>query len=357
MWRRGYVPVAAVATAAVIAGVTIVAILAGRGSPGPAPSKPAHTGLPPHALLLIDPGTGNVRSTLAIGDPEPLPPPAAGSGRWAGPGQRSLAAGEGSIWVTNGGSGTVLRVDPVRGTALSIHISGRPDAVTVGQTGVWVSSTDGELTRIDPGTNQATTTDISEHAPIPMGIAVGDRGVVYITSIRCQVNCAPPDGTLAMFEPSSGLVTVVPVPHYYLGTSVIVSDGSLWITVVSGVWKVDPRTGKVLKRVHIDGGLGELVADPSGRSVWVAAVTSGGQVGQAIQIDAGTGKIIGGQPIGCCPGSIAIGFGYVWVTNTVDGTIQRVSTVTGDVAPPITVGKGVDGIAVGEGGVWVTVDH
>jgi hypothetical protein len=30
--------------------------------------------------------------------------------------------------------------------------------------------------------------------------------------------------------------------------------------------------------------------------------------------------------------------------------------VTGDVAPPITVGKGVDGIAVGEGGVWVTID-
>jgi hypothetical protein len=30
--------------------------------------------------------------------------------------------------------------------------------------------------------------------------------------------------------------------------------------------------------------------------------------------------------------------------------------VSGDVAPPISVGRGVDGIAVGQGGVWVTVD-
>jgi hypothetical protein len=222
---------------------------------------------------------------------------------------------------------------------------------------VWVASTDGELTRIDPGTNQATTTDVSEYAPIPMGIAVDDRGAVYVNSILCQANCAPPEGTLARFEPASGSVTVVPVPKYYLGTSVIASDGSLWITVVSGVWKVDPVTGKVVKRIHIEGSLGNLVADPSGTSVWVTTVGSGGQVGRAIQIDAATGKIIGGQPIGCCPGSIAIGFGYVWVTNTVDGTVQRISMVTGDVASPITVGKGVDGIAVGEGGVWVTVDH
>jgi class 3 adenylate cyclase/DNA-binding beta-propeller fold protein YncE len=357
MWRRRYVPVAAVATAAVIAAVTIVAILDRPGSPALAPSKSAPPGLPPHALLLLDPRTGKVRSILAIGDPEPLPPPAAGSGRWAGPGQRALAAGEGSIWVTNGGSDTVLRIDPVDVMAVSIHVSGRPDAVTVGHAGVWVASTDGELTRIDPGTNQATTTDVSEEAPIPMGIAVDDRGAVYINAILCQVNCAPPEGKLARFEPSSGLVTLVSLPKFYLGTSVIVSDGSVWMTVVSGVWKVDPMTGKVLKRVKIEEGLGDLVADPSGTSVWVATVSSGGRVGRAIQIDAATGKVIGGQPIGCCPGSIAIGFGFVWVTNAVDGTVQRISTVTGQVDSPFTVGKGVDGIAVGEGGVWVTVDH
>lgn len=31
--------------------------------------------------------------------------------------------------------------------------------------------------------------------------------------------------------------------------------------------------------------------------------------------------------------------------------------VTGDVAPPIIVGQGVNGIAVGQGGVWVTIDR
>lgn len=134
------------------------------------------------------------------------------------------------------------------------------------------------------------------------------------------------------------------------------SDGSLWVTAGVEVWKVDPARGKILKRVRIEERLGDLVADPSGSSVWLTTVTSGGRVGRAVQIDASTGQIIGGQPIGCCPGSIAIGDGYVWVTNSADGTIQRISLVTGDVAAPITVGKGVNGIAVGQGGVWVTID-
>ena len=86
-------------------------------------------------------------------------------------------------------------------------------------------------------------------------------------------------------------------------------------------------------------------------------VTSGNRIGRVVQIDGETGRIIGGQPVGCCPGAIAIGEGYVWVTNSTAGTIERISLVTGDVAPPIDVGPGVNGIAVGLGGVWVTIDR
>jgi DNA-binding beta-propeller fold protein YncE len=157
-------------------------------------------------------------------------------------------------------------------------------------------------------------------------------------------------------DASSGSVVVISAPAAAEGLSVMVLDGSLWITAGSEVWQVDPATGKILKRVRIELSSGELAADQDGSSIWVTAVGTGRQVGWAIEIDASTGGIINRQPVGCCPGAIAVGEGYIWVTNSRDGTIERISEVSGDVASPISVGRGVDGIAVGQGGVWVTVD-
>jgi class 3 adenylate cyclase/streptogramin lyase len=352
LWRRRYVPAIA-AAAVVVAGVVTTALVLRRGGP----AQGNHAAIPPHALLLLDTESGNVLASLAIGDPQPPPPLGAGGGRYPGPGPRAVAAGEGSIWVTNGGGDSVLRIDPLRRVGEPIRISGGPNDVVVGPDAVWVTTTDGNLWRIDPGTNQATTTDISEVARIPMGIAVDERGLVYITALGCQI--CPQDfiATLTKVDPSTGSVIAIPVPAHYPTSSVIATDGSLWLTAGSEVWRLDPATGKVLTKVRIEEGLGDLAADPSGSSIWVTTISSGGRVGRAIQIDASTGHIIGGQPIGCCPGAIAIGEGYVWVTNSIDGTIQRISLVTGDVAPPISVGKGVDGIAVGLGGVWVTIDR
>jgi len=308
-------------------------------------------------MLLLDPRTGRVEATLAIGDPQPPPPSGPGGGRWAGPGPRAVATGEGSIWVTNGGSDSVHRIDPVRRVAQVIPVSGGPVDVTVGQGGAWIVSEDGSLTRIDSGTNKATTTDISVGAPIPMGLALGDQGVVYVTALVCQICPADFLAALTKVGPSRGSVTAVPVPYFYPASSVLVTDGSLWMTAGAEVWRVDPTTGKVLTRARIEERLGDLAADPSGSSIWVTTVSSGERVGRTIQIDASTGEIVGGQPIGCCPGAIAIDDDYVWVTNSVDGTVERISRVTGDVAPPITVGRGVNGIAVGQGGVWVTIDR
>jgi YVTN family beta-propeller protein len=355
LWRRRYVPIGI--AAAVVAGGVAVGIILRDGSGNPAKQSPRPTGLPPHAVLLLDPGTGRVEATMAIQDPQPPPPLGAGGGRWPGPGPRAMAAGEGSIWVTNGGSDSVQRIDPIRRVARAIPVSGGPVDVTVGEGGVWVISANGTLTRIDPGTDKTTTTDASGSAPVPMGVAVGDRGAVYVTALNCQICPADFASSVVRFDPSSDSLTAVPVPNYYPASSIIAADGSLWMTAGSEVWRVDPASGRVLTRVSIEEQLGDLAADPSDASIWVTTVGAGGRVGRAIQIDASTGKVIGGQPIGCCPGAIAIGGGYVWVTNSVDGTVERISQVTGDVAPPITVGRGVDGIAVGQGGLWVTIDR
>jgi DNA-binding beta-propeller fold protein YncE len=260
------------------------------------------------------------------------------------------------VWITNGGSDSVTRIDPVRRVAHSIDVPGGPVDVTVGEGEVWVASVDGILTRIDPGTNETTTIDVSEATPIPMGLAVDHAGLVYVTALDCQICLMNFETSVARIAPSSGSVTALTVRAFYPASSVIAHDGSLWLTAGPEVWQVDPLTGAILETVRVGGMLGDLVLEPGGSSLWVTTVASGGQVGRADQINLASGEIIGGQPIGCCPGSIAIGEGYVWVTNSQEGTIQRISLVTGDVAPPINVGKGVDGIAVGLGGVWVTID-
>ena len=355
LWRRRYVPAIAAAALVVAGAVTAAVVFAREG-----PAKPAPAGLPPHALLKLDPRTGRVEAVLAIGQPHPPPPfgPGAGpaGGRAPGPGPRSIFAGEGSIWVTNGGGDSVARVDPVTLRLQTIHVGGRPDRVTVGHGDVWVISSRGNLTRLDPGTNQPISIDISTSAPLPMGVAVDDRGVLYVTAMSCYT-CQFLTAPLSKVNPSTGSVSAVPVPPYNRTSSVMVSDGFLWVTANAEVWKVDPATGKILRRAAFEELLGDLVADPSGSSVWVSMVTSGNRIGRVVQIDGETGRIIGGQPVGCCPGAIAIGEGYVWVTNSTAGTIERISLVTGDVAPPIDVGPGVNGIAVGLGGVWVTIDR
>jgi YVTN family beta-propeller protein len=58
-----------------------------------------------------------------------------------GRGTSGVAAGAGSVWVTNTIDGTVSRIDP--GTAEvvdEIDVGGRPREVAVGADGVWVTA-------------------------------------------------------------------------------------------------------------------------------------------------------------------------------------------------------------------------
>jgi class 3 adenylate cyclase/streptogramin lyase len=353
IWRRRYVPIG-IAAAVMLGGVVAGILLVMREEP----STPALTGVPAHAPLRLDPRTGKVRAVVPIGDPWPVPRLAPGNPCAVSPPARSISAGEGSVWVTNGGSDSVLRFDAHSGRRRSIRVLQRPVAVTVGRSGVWVASTEGGLTRIDPGTEETRNIDISASAPAPMDVAVDDQGSVYVTAFACTFSVQ--DTPLVRVSGSGGSISLLPLPHHLAnaeGFSVITLDGFVWVTAGLEVWKVDSGTGKVLKRVQFQQTLGELAGDEDSSSVWLTTVGSGGQVGWAYQIDASTAEVTNQYPIGCCPGTIAIGAGYVWVTNLRDGTIQRISKTTGDVAAPITVGRGVNGIAVGQGGVWVTIDR
>jgi YVTN family beta-propeller protein len=70
---------------------------------------------------------------------------------------------------------------------------------------------------------------------------------------------------------------------------------------------------------------------------------------------AGSGGVVGSPiAVGSEPAGIAVGQGGVWVTNIAENTVMRIDPRTDTVVGnPIAVGKGPGGIAVGEGSVWV----
>ena len=76
-------------------------------------------------------------------------------------------------------------------------------------------------------------------------------------------------------------------------------------------------------------------------------------------IDARTGKVVDDVPVGVRPGSVAVGFGAVWVANEDDGTLTRIDERTRAVEKNITLRKTPTGVSAGNGAVWVAegADH
>ena len=57
--------------------------------------------------------------------------------------------------------------------------------------------------------------------------------------------------------------------------------------------------------------------------------------------------------VGDRPTAVAIGVGYVWITNGGDSTVSRVDPrATAVAGPPIPVGRGPVDLAVAKGAVW-----
>jgi YVTN family beta-propeller protein len=71
-------------------------------------------------------------------------------------------------------------------------------------------------------------------------------------------------------------------------------------------------------------------------------------------IDPASGRILAEVPLGSRPEGIAIGEGAVWVTDTTAGTVSRIDPDRRAVVQTIEVGNAPRGIVVDGGSVWVT---
>ncbi len=236
-------------------------------------------------LSRLDPETGEV-----LGKPLRL-----------GQGISGVAVGEGSVWVSSPRAGSVLRVDPVERRSERIAVDGRPGAIAVGGGRVWVADeAGGGITAINPAGNRVFKRGIVPRA-IPLRLAVG-AGAVWVSSA------------------STGAVRRVDFGSAVAGAPIPVGRGPAGITVGGGlVWVANTRTDTVSR------------VDPATRTLF----------GEPIQV-------------GDRPGGIDAGTDTAWVANSGAGTVTRIEIESGEpVGDAIDVGPDPGAVVVGEEAVWV----
>jgi hypothetical protein len=124
--------------------------------------------------------------------------------------------GEGSVWVLNGNTATVTRIDPEQRTVLatiSIGIDHAPRRLAVGGGAAWVANGDGTLSRIDVDDNDVEV--------IPVGhrledVAVGG-GAVFVTAGSGLSSRFGTGGTVVSGTAVHALPTSSCAPIYYGG--------------------------------------------------------------------------------------------------------------------------------------------
>ena len=166
-----------------------------NGSP-PAPGSNA-LGSTPLASLTASSSVGEVGAVGTLVATLPIASP------------RDVETAFGSVWVANGPSASVTRIDPsTRATIATIPVPDPASVLAPGNREMWLTSYPGNsLTRIDATTNAATkTVSLAAAGSGPIGVTVAD-GFVWVAN-----HDGSPVTSVAKVDPSTmAIVDVIPV--------------------------------------------------------------------------------------------------------------------------------------------------
>ncbi|MGZ4201289.1 MAG: BTAD domain-containing putative transcriptional regulator [Thermoleophilaceae bacterium] len=341
--RQRRQPAGLIAGALVVLAAAVVAILLlGRESSGK-----SRISITADSVAAIDPGSGKVVRALAQ------------------PGIDRIAASGGAVWLETDGPRAVSSLDRT-GDAMSqtVGVGAFPSDIALGGGALWViDGTSGELVKVDPRYGQVLgrTRFRSRHAPAhsypnrlhpdPASVAAGAGGV-WIT-----------DGSRRLVEVDPATVTVVKridLRHALNG----VAAGPRAVWAISGesatVFRLDPSSGAVTARI-------QLVARPNQDSPFPDGIALGagfawvldGNTADVTKIDPRNARVLATIPLGIPhgPAQLAAGAGAAWTANA-DGTVSRIeagSDTVSSIELPRGDGISVTDVAVGDRWVWLGV--
>jgi len=223
-----------------------------------------------------------------------------------------IATGAGAVWATsNGGHVGVYRIDPRRNRVTSfIRLQPNPIGITVAHGRVWVTEPKegpGIVVRIDPRTNRVSGPPIRV-GPGP-GSIVSGAGTLWVSGMDYVSRINPATGAVinAHSGPwggtdSSGNARISRIDA--------AGAGSLWTTGVNVVQRVDPANGHVTAAIPVPHAW--LVIYWHGLA-WALTGAGPSGLGTVVAIDpASNHVVIHGIPIRGAPMTIAAGPAGLW---------------------------------------------
>jgi hypothetical protein len=268
------------------------------------------------------------------------------------PAVSSVAVGEGSGWLTDDRTDTLVRFDPSTGRRLgpSLSVPGRPVDVVTAAGHVWVASMlTNTVEEIAPDHLRLVRT-----LPVPSG-PVGmawDGGLLWVASVLA--------GDVTAIDPYDG--RIVATSHIASGAVRIAAGGSsVWVTgSTDTVAEVSPRpAGGRLHWRTIVVGRSPLGVAAGPRAVWVADAGAG----TVTEIDPATGRVVGTYRTGPDPVAVAPMPGTEGATAWVaDGQADDVRAVgagagSGGVGPVAHLGGTPRQMVVAGAAVWTAIGN
>jgi YVTN family beta-propeller protein len=255
--------------------------------------------------------------------------------QWRTAADAGLVAVEfGAAWVPNPGLGTISKID--------VHTDRVVATISVGDHHAMLARC-GTLTVHDVPHGSF----LIRRCELPSAVATG-AGSVWATKND--------DGSIVRIDPVTDRIqAVIPTGIKLFGLAA--ASSGAWGTDLSGsVVHIDAQTNRVVATLHVPGQpSGLIVADDA---VWVSQTYDN----SVTRIDPVSNTVIATIPVGVRPLPVVVGLGGVWVRNVWgegQGTVSRIDPVTNRVVASIAIGPnagrdGLDGMAIGNGLIWVS---
>ncbi len=292
--------------------------------------------IPPNAVGVIDPLKNELVAELPVGTQLST----TGSERGG-----SAVFDNGAVWVGSTVSRTLVRIDAKTRYATSIGLPAEVLSVAAGQGSVWVTHRFGGISRVDPREESvAETFPLETKGGFTLsaeGITLGEGAVWVGVGVPGQLRLVRLNRESPQ-EATAGLALGVRSDH-----DIAIGEGAIWVT---------NTLGNRLLRVSLDGAavVDEIpLAGPTSVAVGQGAVWVASEVDDVVwRIDSSTNLPTRQIAVGDGPVDIVVGEGAVWVANSLDGTVSRIDPVSDSVVATIRVAEALAAVAAGGGFVW-----